>query len=480
MRLLQTLFGERRARASWEAELRWFRVRYRRAPALRRCLDLLSRPEVCGRLALEFRREESVSQLYLGIPAVHGRLLQRMAADFGFSLRKANISASPAQPLVATDALPWQRSFQAQIVAGQAFVDGVGGNGRFMPSPPEERESPAWTVLQPPPVGLSLAPRWPPDILTDPPVGEEEDGWPLGYTGSGVLWRGARRVNVVGATDAVAHWLRRQLIYLLAHDGDGLMVVDSVGNVVPWLKRRSVVTSRLGKQIHYLNVDGSAVLTGFNPLAQLPGESDTAQVQRWQRWFMGMNVHAQGVALLSDAQKAGVTDVGSLRKWLRKVARRGQVTAAAAVEAALDRLLTERTVREWLTWTQNSLHAFEGGAVLFACRGDSWARRQLLHGFALAVSGNRRLVLHGGPWDFLHAAIWKRPLPLLVSGDSPISAATQLLVNQEGVAVPLRLPDKLSDDAVLAENMLLLSPGEAVGVTIEGARWVTWRRPKQP
>ena len=83
----QKLFSNRAAREKWDSSLIWFRLRYLKPEATQRCLNLLSRPQACGRVALYFQPDDRVSRLYLGIPESHLRLLHQMMTDFGFLLK---------------------------------------------------------------------------------------------------------------------------------------------------------------------------------------------------------------------------------------------------------------------------------------------------------------------------------------------------------------------------------------------------------
>ena len=57
--------------------------------------------------------------------------------------------------------------------------------------------------------------------------------------------------------------------------------------LVPRLKRKAAVTRLLGEQLAYVDMDGTSLANGFNPLAAVPGETEEALLQRWQRWFGG-------------------------------------------------------------------------------------------------------------------------------------------------------------------------------------------------
>ncbi len=124
--MFKKLFSNRAMREKWETGLVWFRLRYLEPEGPTRCLKLLSRPQACGRVALYYLPGKSVSRLYLGIPETHLRLLRRMAADFGFSLKPKppEVGIPAAQRLTAVTDLPGDRAFMAHIVNEAVFVNG--------------------------------------------------------------------------------------------------------------------------------------------------------------------------------------------------------------------------------------------------------------------------------------------------------------------------------------------------------------------
>ncbi|MCB0000399.1 MAG: hypothetical protein KDE56_31755, partial [Anaerolineales bacterium] len=147
--------GQRAKRLQWDAGLVWFRLRYLTPDGPTRSIRLLSRPEACGRVALYFRPGEAVSELYLGLPETHVRLLQRMAADFDFSLkpRLPEVAMPVAQRLTAVAELPWERPFLAHVVNELLFVsradgESSGKNGRFLPQPPTKTAKEATGIWQ--------------------------------------------------------------------------------------------------------------------------------------------------------------------------------------------------------------------------------------------------------------------------------------------------------------------------------------------
>ena len=107
-----------------------------------------------------------------------------------------------------------------------------------------------------------------------------------------------------------------------------------------------------------------------------------------------MNVPMQAIHLLPHAQKEGVTDIPSLRKWLKNAERQGQLQTEAApyssqavssLNAALNRLTANRDLREWVEWPTKSFDGLPESALFFACKETGWDREQLLRAVLLAA-----------------------------------------------------------------------------------------------
>src|SRR5690606_22040577 len=125
-----------------------------------------------------------------------------------------------------------------------------------------------WNLPDPPPVGLSRHivahhPAPPAHLLVPQP---EARHWPLGRTATGEMLHTPGRVNVYGRSQAVAAWLEQLVAELVRRGPANLVVLDGVGDLVPRLKRRAVVTRLLGEQLAYLDMEASALAQGFNPL----------------------------------------------------------------------------------------------------------------------------------------------------------------------------------------------------------------------
>ncbi|MCL4266132.1 MAG: hypothetical protein KJ069_23180 [Anaerolineae bacterium] len=502
--MFKKLFGKRAAQEKWEAGLVWFRLRYGEATRPTWCINLLSRPQACGRIALYFRPGEPVSQLYLGLPETHTRLLQRMGADFGFSLKPKlpDVTIPAAGRMTAVVNLPWDKAFVAQITNESAFVSLVESpnkRGAYLPPPPAVKSGydPAvWHLPHNPLPGLTLKPFW---DGQPPPVhliaaGPDTRCWLLGRSPSGIPLQLSGRVNIYGRQEAVADWLVHQVTQMVTADPSNLVVIDGAGDLVPRLKRQAAVTRLLGEQLAYVDLDGAWLAGGFNPLAAAPGESEAALVQRWQYWFQGMNVHPQGIHLLAEAQREGVGDIPALRKWLKQAERRGQyaatstepvlslpkysVPAVSSLGLALNRLTASRALREWLEWPVNRFDILPEGALFFACRGTGWDRQQLLRAVMLGVMAvtDVRLIVHGigDLWRTSIGGEIPPPCHLILS-NGPLLSQSHLVFTETEAAVADRLAARFGhDDKQMAENLQLLGRREAA-VLVAGqmvlARW---------
>ncbi len=482
MKLWPKLFSDRRTREKWEAELVWFRLRYRDPTGPTRCLKLLSRPAACGRIALYYQ-PGTVSQLHLGIPETHTRLLRRMAEDFGLFLKPMldETTAPPIGRLVAVSELPWSQPFVCHVVAEMlhvGLVDDERSRGAFLPQPRPAPRVTGWHLPATPPPGLTTVPSWngqePPTQLraTVP----DAQSWLLGRSRTGLPLQAPGRINIYGRQEAAAGWLTHQISQMMAIDPANLVVIDGAGDLVSHLKRKAIVTRLLGEQLVYLDMDSASLTNGFNPLATVPGESEKELVERWQRWFQGMNVHPQGVALLAQARQEGVEDILGLRKWLKKAEREGQYVAASSLGLALNRLTSSRSLREWLEWPTNRFDILPAGALFFACKGLSWDRHQLLCGVLLAALAvpNARIIVHGFPWKMLKGDVLQRHERTIITNGPPLPDNTTILVENFPQHVATLTNRFLADDAQLGENLTLLGPGEGIALTEGEAVYTTW------
>ena len=485
--MFKKLFGKRAAREKWEAGLAWFRLRYLEPGGPARCINLLSRSQACGRVALYYRPGEAVSQLYLGIPETHVRLLQRMVADFGFSLKPMppEVIIPPAGQMMAVTKLPWDSAFMAHIADEFAFVslvDGENKGGSYLPEPASDepgRDPAAWRLPDGLLPGLTLRPSWngqqPPAhlVATEPDSGR----WLLGRSLAGLPLHVEGRVNIYGRQEAVADWLTHQVTQMVTLDHTNLVVIDGAGDLVPRLKRKAAVTRLLGEQLAYVDIDGASLANGFNPLAPAPGEPEAATVQRWQRWFQGMNVHPQGIQLLARAQRDGVEDIPGLRKWLKQVERQGHYTAVSSLGMALNRLTASRVLREWLEWPANRFDILPEGALFFACKGSGWDRQQLLQAVllgAMQVEGVR-LIVHGFRGEAIRKAPAGKQERIIISNGPLLPDSTIILTECHAHGIKALASRFLASDPCLSENLELLGRGEGIVIANDDVFFTAWQ-----
>lgn len=485
--MFKKLFGKQTAREKWDAGLVWFRLRYLEPERPTRCINLLSRSQACGRVALYYRPGEGVSQLYLGVPETHVRLLGRMVADFGFSLKPKppEVAIPAAGRMTAAGDLPWDSAFMAHIVNEFAFVSLVESEnkgGSYLPEPVSSkpgRDPATWRLLDNPLPGLTLMPSWngqqPPAHL----VATEPDPrrWLLGRSQSGTPLHVSGRINIYGRQEAVADWLVQQVTQMVTMDHTNLVVIDGAGDLVPRLKRKAAVTRLLGEQLAYVDIDGASLANGFNPLAAAPGETETARVQRWQRWFQGMNVHPHGIQLLVRAQRDGVEDISGLRKWLKQVERQGHYAAVSSLGMALNRLTASRTLREWLEWPANRFDILPEGALFFACKGSGWDRQQLLQAVLLGAmqAEGVRLIVHGFPGKAIRKAHAGKQEQIVISNGPLLPNSTVILTECHAHGIKALASRFLASDACLSENLELLGRGEGIVITNDDVLFTAWQ-----
>ena len=483
--MFKKLFAKRATREKWDAGLVWFRLRYLEPKGPTRCLNLLSRPPACGRISLYFQPDEAVSRLYLGIPQSHVRLLQRMVADFGFSLKPkpAEVNIPAAQRLMATDTLPWDKPFLAHIVNEAVSVSLVEANnkGSYFPHASVSdgaQRCPTWILPEAIPFGLTLKPAWnepEPAVCPVAPEGGERR-WLLGCSPANQPIQVAGRVNVYGRQEAVAEWLVHQISQMITHNPVNLVVIDGRGDVVPQLKRKAAVTRLLGEQLAYVDIDSASLVGGFNPLAAVPGENAECQIKRWQQWFQGMAVHPQGVQLLTQAHEAGVADFPSLRKWLKQQERGGHYTAVSSLNLALNRLTASRTLREWLEWPTNAYEILPEGSLFFACKATGWDRQQLLRSVLLSAlqGAGVYLVVHGFPWQKTDVAYLNNQAAMVISNGLLLSDSTVVLTESHTQGVAALVKRFLGDDEWWGENLELLKREEGVVIGEDDVLFSTW------
>ncbi|MCB8944065.1 MAG: hypothetical protein H6658_09950 [Ardenticatenaceae bacterium] len=478
------LFSDRHAREKWEAALVWWRLRYETAVKPTHCLNLLSRSQACGRLALYHQPSNPLSYLYIGLPPSYERLLQQMAADFHLSLQPVTeaFTRPTLAPLTAVSALSWHEPFLAHLVDGVVFasLSRQKQKGRYLPKPTAGTPASPWQLPDPPPPGLAIRPTWPEQsppahlIVND----EAAPSWPLGRTKGGVALGVSGRVNIYGRRQAVADWLVQQVSQIISVRPTQLVVLDGAGDLVPKLKRKTAVTRLLGEQLTYVDMDGASLTSGFNPLAPVPGETSEAQVQRWQQWFGEMNVQPQALHLLPQAYQNGVGDIPGLRKWLKQIERKGQYTAAASLNLALNRLTANRLMREWLEWPANRFETLPEGVLFFSCQNTGWDRRQVLRAVLLGVLSLQdvHLVAHGlgALWRCFFDTHNSLPNSVILSNGPVLPKTTTILVQIQQSHIPILAPQFLGNDSHMIENLQLLKPKEGLLIHEKEYFFVRW------
>ena len=112
---------------------------------------------------------------------------------------------------------------------------------------------------------------------------------------------GGQQLNLYGRQPAVAHWLKQLVVQSLQAEAGNLIVIDGAGDLVPQLKRKPIITERLGQGVRYIDLDSSTHIVGFNPLASVLGECEEAHLLRWHAWIHRMGVPHPTLRLLPQA-----------------------------------------------------------------------------------------------------------------------------------------------------------------------------------
>ena len=502
-----------KARQQWEAAACWFRLRYVDGARATKALQLLSQQG--DRVALHFivgeLSQRSLTYLYVGVAPEQTERLQQMARDFGLMLE--SVATLPQRESAVDLMLPvtqivWRQNGHLHLIAGQLFqsvptltserdasywpLPSVHTEASGQTKTTAQAEATAWCLPTPPPLGITSALSWSHDRVPTALTSAEFAApaplqWPLGWASNGQMLRQPGVVNLYGQSDSVAIWLVAQISQMLSEKQTRLIVLDGSGTVVPQLKRKSVVTRQLGKKITYLDIDGTLLTTGCNPLAPLPHEEDAALVARWQRWFAGTQ-SVETNALLQQAQQSGVGDLSGLNQWLIQQERQGKQAGIAALQRFIQRLTADRTLREWLLWPTNPFDQLPDGVLLFSCRipaEDSakearWARIQLLRMLYLAACActETQLVLHGLPWEMV-AVCQSNHASLLISNGPPQPHATTVLTAAQPLGRKKLAQRFFADHALLAEQLALLRNRDALvsrNNTFYNTHWIREKR----
>lgn len=490
--MIKRLFSnDKQARLAWDEQAVWYRLRYTDPTAVCKCLQWLSTAQKVGRVALWQQVLPEITRLYIGIPPNGKAVLHRMAEDYHFSLQPIlpQVSLPPAAkmlPLTEAD-LPWETSFVAHIVDGRPFVvllENSNQKGAYLPVLPGKKQPlPVldWTVPAPR-RGTSRQPVWPQvngahsNLAATGPepqkwlLGRDAQGWPLQTGGC---------LNLYGDDGEAAAWLAHMAGQLIRLNPGNLIIIDGSGNLVPQLKRTPSILRLIGVKLHYMDMDNTLIATGFNPLASVPGESETQTVQRWQHWFSDMGVHRSNLPTLAQAFAEGIREMSDLRRWLDEPGQQIRQEVIASLIRCLELYLETRAIREWMDWPDNPFRLLPDGALLFACRCDSWARLQLLNAILLGAlhSPDARLILHGIPWRQL--PVYRLPQKTdgaIITSNGPLFAEGKVILARcHKVAAAALLAERFfPDNAQMGENMHLLQRGESVVISDGEPIYTTW------
>ncbi|MBX3061019.1 MAG: hypothetical protein KF770_31560 [Anaerolineae bacterium] len=499
--MLRKLFaGDRKARADWDNQAVWYRVRYTDPTAVHKCLLWLSTAHKVGRVALWQQVYTELTMLHVGIPAHSEPILARMAADYGFSIHPKGAEATlpPATRLAPLDGreLPWQHSFMAHVVAGRPFVtllEDEEKKGNYWPvlSKKHYRQPmPDWT-LPLPRRGTSQQPIWPAvngahADLTPPEPDTQQ--WLLGWGRDGRNGRDGRllqaggQLNLYGEDQEAANWLAQMVVPLIQLNPAHLIIIDGHGNLVPRLKRKPSILRLIGSQLHYSDMDNTLVATGFNPLAPVPGESEAQTIQRWQAWFSDMGVHRSNLPVLAEAFTQGTRQMGDLRRWLNEPGQQMRPEETASLVRCLESFLEQRFMQEWVEWPVNPFHCLPAGGLLFACQSHTWERLQLLNAILLGAlhSPHARLILHGIPWQALPVYRLENGVERVLTSNGPLFPEGQVVLTRcaKPEAAAVLASRFFPDDAQMKENFHLLQPGESMVIHHGKPVFTTWNEPR--
>jgi hypothetical protein len=468
--------GRTQAQA-WLSSLVWYRVRYGSAELAEQGLTVLAGATGCGRVALVYQ-PWPLPQLVLGLPPAEGEWGQRVARDYEISLYPVETPESlTAWRVASATKVEWQRPFLAYLVNEHLFLayldEAEPAQGLFWPGLPGLRPGQprtGWQLPVTPPVGLTTRPHLAAAAVPDElkVTGQEKHRWLLGYApGNQMIQAPTPQVNLYGSREAVTLWLEQATLAALARQPEGLVIIDGHGTLTQRLKRHVLVADLLNrKQLTLASVtEASGGRTGFNPLAPVPGETETQTVERWQTWFADMGCGGQARVLLAEAYAEGVRDINQLRHWLAQPARLfTSGNGLISLQTTLHRLFAEAAVRDWLEWPTNLFATGAERALLSTCPGEAWGQKQLLKALLLGFQAidQTRLILTGidkfniSPAHFVLVANGARlPQTTPIMTTMPDKLARELLA---------RFKPKQNGDR-LSEQIQLLAPGEGVVLT---------------
>jgi len=479
--------GQAEAQA-WLSSLAWYRLRYGSAELAQQGLGVLAGVTGCGRVAL-FYQPQPLPQLFLGLPPAEGEWAQRVARDYEASLHQVETPESlTAWRVASVIKVDWQRPFLAYLVNEHLFLtyldEAEPAQGLFWPGLRPGQPGNNWQLPVTPPVGLTTRPHLAAAAIPDELKVSVQEGhrWLLGYApGNQMIQAPTPQVNLYGSLEAVTLWLEQAALAALAWQPEGLVIIDGHGNLTQRLKRHVLVADLLNrKQLALASVtEASGGRTGFNPLAPVPGETETQTVQRWQTWFAGMGCGGQARALLTEAYAEGVRDINQLRRWLEQPTRLlAEGNGLANLQTAMRRLLVGASVRDWLEWPTNLFATLGAKPLLFACPADHWGREQLLKAMFLGVqaSGQSRLIVSG--MKIRSEDIQGSGTALLIGNGPRLPGATTVLTTtptgQIGALLAQLWCGQEPSPAVLQEVIELLPSGAGAVLATTGPISISW------
>lgn len=467
---LPFLNRQRKKRQAWEASLQWRRVRYRSRDGLEKCMRWLTSGAKIRRLGLLFHKEDSVSQLFLGVPQSGVKVFEQMGQDYGFETAPMPGHVQiPADCLLSyTETLTWNRSFYAQFVDGQFFIESDAGHCF-----PQKVDAPATEWELPHGVGLHLE-QTEATLASCETAFAGNKGWPLGIGSQQRLpLRLPGRITLYGSGEATAHWLTALALRLLADAANGLIILDGSGALVPLLKRHTVVVERLERDLCYIDMD-APFAAGFDPMAKVPFETEAQYLTRIKQWFVQMGVPTQSIPLIEKAVKTDrIRTFLAFVQWLDAPEQQRRPKEIGRIKGVIARLLANRAVRDRLEWPTNPFATLPNGTLLFSCQQHGWAQTQILFSLLLGCmqSPTPFLILHGIDWHSVEA-MQLYPLiqcpNVIISNGPPLTQGRHIFTATHPDRARQIVHHFFENDAFIEERLNRLKLGQALVVNREG------------
>ncbi|MCP4416270.1 MAG: hypothetical protein GY805_06590, partial [Chloroflexi bacterium] len=142
----------------------------------------------------------------------------------------------------------------------------------------------------------------------------------------------------------------------------------------------------------------------------------------------------------------------------------------------LNRLIANRSLREWLEWPTNRFAGLPQGALFFACKRTDWARQQLLYAVLLGINSieGTRLIVHGFPWKMFDRNDTLDRQRMIIS-NGPLMVNTTPILAQCGAQSARVLSEQFLQGHIhFTENLQLLHQGEAIAIADGLGLFITW------